>query len=164
MPKVYWTEWNKMAAFYFLFAVLIGCVVPLQAAVNNQLKGLIGGSTLLAAFVSFAVGTATLGVIAVLTNQRWQGLGGISQAAWWHLTGGLMGAAFVFGTTLLAPRIGVAAMVSLIISGQILSSLLFDRFGWLGLATRELSTPRLIGALFVLAGVLLVNFGDRLSK
>ncbi|PHV12752.1 DMT family transporter [Chitinimonas sp. BJB300] len=153
-----------MSAFYFLFAFTIGCVVPLQAAINNQLKGLIGGSTVLAAFISFAVGTATLGILALITGQRWQGLAGLSQASWWHFTGGVMGAAFVFGTTLLAPRIGVAAMVSLIISGQILISLLFDQFGWLGLATRALSTPRLLGALLVVVGVLLVNFGDKLGK
>ncbi|MDK2124440.1 DMT family transporter [Parachitinimonas caeni] len=153
-----------MLAFSLLFAFAIGCVVPLQAAVNNQLKVGLGGSTLLAALVSFLVGTAALAVLALLTGQRWQQLGGLHQLAWWQLTGGLMGAAFVFGTTLLAPRIGVAAMVSLIIAGQMMFSLLFDRFGWLGVATRELSTPRLIGAACLLVGVLLVNFGDRFSK
>jgi transporter family-2 protein len=73
-----------------------------------------------------------------------------------------MGALFVFGTTLLAPRIGVTVMVALIIGGQVLSSLLFDRFGLLGFAVREISLPRLAGVLLVLAGVLLVSFGDRL--
>lgn len=153
-----------MQGVYFLFAFAIGCVVPLQAAVNNQLKGHIGGSTVLAAFISFLVGTLALALLATLSGQRWQNLAGLSQISWWHLSGGLMGAAFVFGTTLLAPRIGVASMLSLIISGQIVLSLLFDRFGWLGLSMREISTPRLIGALLVVGGVLLVNFGDKLGK
>ena len=58
--------------------------------------------------------------------------------------------------------IGVAVMLAVIICGQILASLLFDRFGLLGLPVRELSTPRLLGAVLVLIGVLLVSFGDRL--
>lgn len=151
-----------MYPLYLLLALTIGLIVPLQSAINNQLKHLIGGSTVLAALVSFAVGTIALALAALLTQQKWSDLAGLSQVNWWQLTGGLMGALFVFGTTLLAPRLGVVVMLALIICGQILASLLFDRFGWLGLPVRELSTPRVIGAAMVIAGVLLVNFGDRL--
>lgn len=147
---------------YFILALTVGFIVPLQSAVNNQLKALTGGSTVLAALVSFAVGTVALALAALLTQQKWSDLTGLSQVSWWQLTGGIMGALFVFGTTLLAPRLGVVVMLALIICGQILASLLFDRFGWLGMPVREISTPRLIGAALVLAGVLLVNFGDRL--
>jgi transporter family-2 protein len=151
-----------MYPFYLLLALLIGVIVPVQSAVNNQLKALIGGSTTLAALVSFAVGTLLLALVGLLTQQKWSGLAGLSSASWWQLTGGMMGALFVFGTTLLAPRLGVVVMLALIICGQILASLLFDRFGWLGLPVRDISAPRLIGAALVLIGVLLVNFGDRL--
>lgn len=151
-----------MYLIYLLLALIIGLIVPMQSAVNNQLKGLIGGSTVLAALISFGVGTIALAIAALLTQQKWSGLTQLGQASWWQLTGGIMGALFVFGTTLLAPRLGVVVMVALIICGQILASLLFDRFGWFGLPVREISTPRMIGAALVLAGVLLVNFGDRL--
>jgi transporter family-2 protein len=147
---------------YALLALFIGLVIPLQSAVNNQLKAVIGGSTLLAAFVSFACGTLALALVAFAMQENWRGLGQIGQAQWWHLTGGAMGALFVFGTTLVAPRLGVTVMLALIVCGQMLASLAFDRYGLLGLPVRELSAPRLIGALLVIAGVLLVNFGDRL--
>lgn len=149
---------------YFLLALIIGLIVPLQSAVNNQLKGVIGGSTLLAALLSFSIGTLTLALIALLSGQKWAGLANLGNASWWMLTGGLMGALFVFGTTLLAPKIGVAAMVSLIISGQIIASLLFDRFGILGLPVREIGSLRILGAVLIAAGVLLVNFGPLLAK
>ena len=151
-----------MYPLYLLLALIIGLIVPMQSAFSNQLKGLIGGSTVLAALISFGVGTIALAIAAVLTQQKWAGLSQLGQASWWQLTGGIMGALFVFGTTLLAPRLGVVVMLALIICGQILASLLFDRFGWFGLPVREISTPRMIGAVLVLAGVLLVNFGDRL--
>ncbi len=152
-----------MQSAYALLALFIGLVIPLQAAVNNQLKASIGGSTLLAALVSFACGTVVLALVSFASQEKWSGLGQIGQAPWWQLSGGAMGALFVFGTTLLAPRLGLAAMLALIICGQVLASLAFDRFGLLGLPLRELSLPRLAGALLVIVGVLLVNFGDRLG-
>ncbi|MBS1155895.1 MAG: EamA-like transporter family protein [Proteobacteria bacterium] len=151
-----------MYPLYLLLALTIGLIVPLQSTINNQLKIVIGGSTVIAALISFGVGTLSLLLISLLTQQKWSSFTQLGQATWWQLTGGAMGALFVFGTTLLAPRIGVAVMLAVIICGQILASLLFDRFGILGLPVRELSTPRLLGAALVLVGVLLVSFGDRL--
>lgn len=144
-------------------AVLIGLILPLQAAINNQLKFGLGGSTLLAALVSFLVGSICLFVISMLTGQKLQNLAGVARVEWWMLLGGCMGALFVFGTTFLAPRMGVAAMISLIIAGQVCASLLLDRLGVLDLPVRELGGWRVLGAVLVMVGVGLVNFGDRLS-
>jgi transporter family-2 protein len=143
---------------YLLLAFAIGCLIPLQAAINNQLKSHLDGSTLLASFVSFAVGTIALGMVAAFTGQRWQSLSHLGEARAWQLSGGVLGALFVFGTTLLVPRIGAAKMVALIIAGQVLVSLLMDHHGWVGLATREITPLRTAGAVLVIAGVLLVNY------
>lgn len=114
----------------------------------------------MAAFVSFSVGTLALGAALAFSGTRWQSLAGLGDAKAWQLTGGLLGAVFVFATTLLIPRIGAAKMVALIVAGQVLFSLLMDREGWLGLAVREVTTPRLLGALLLVAGVVLVNFDE----
>ena len=151
-----------MILLLLFMAFVIGLVVPLQSAVNNSLRHTLGSGTLLAALVSFAVGTLTLGVVGLVTGQPFATLEGLPRVAWWQWLGGVMGAFFVFGTTLLAPRIGLAAMVSLIVAGQVLSSLAFDRFGILGLPVRDISWIRLAGAALILGGALLVNFGDRL--
>jgi transporter family-2 protein len=70
----------------------------------------------------------------------------------------LLGALFVFATTLLAPKIGLAKMVALVIAGQVAMSLIADHYGWIGLAVREISAVRAIGAVLVVAGVLMVNY------
>nr|WP_199064150.1 DMT family transporter [Chromobacterium sp. ASV5] len=150
-----------MAYLLALMAFAIGLVVPLRAAINNQLKLLIDGSALQAALVSFGVGCLALAFACAVTGQKWSQLAQLGRAEWWMLLGGALGAGFVFGTTLLAPRLGVAAMLSLIIAGQVCASLLFDRFGWLAMPLRDVGAPRLLGAALVIAGVLLVNFGDR---
>lgn len=153
-----------MNGLLLALAFVMGVVVPLQAAINHQLKLLIGGSPVLAALVSFAVGLVTLTIAALLSGQKWVGLTALPRAEWWMLSGGALGALFVFGTTLLAPRLGVAVMLSLIIAGQVCASLLFDRYGWLGMPLKEINSWRLGGALLVVAGVLLVNLGDRIGK
>jgi len=150
-----------MLLVFLFMAFLIGLIIPMQAAVNNALQVSLRSGSLLAALVSFAVGTLALALISAVAGQPFAALGGLSRVPWWQWLGGVMGAFFVFGSTLLAPRIGLAAMVSLIVAGQVISSLAFDRFGLLGLPLRGLSWIRLAGAALVLGGVLLVNFGDR---
>lgn len=152
-----------MQIIYALLALSIGLVVPLQAAVNNQLKMTIGGSTVMAALVSFGCGTLTLALVAMALQEKWGSLGQVAHVPWWQLTGGTMGALFVFGTILLAPRLGFAVMLALIIGGQILASLAFDRIGLLGVPVRELTAPRVLGGLLTVIGVVLVNFGDRIA-
>jgi transporter family-2 protein len=149
---------------YLAFAFAIGLMIPVQAAINNQLKGFVGSSTLLAAFISFSVGTIALAAIAAVNRQPWSSLGNLSRVEWWHLTGGLLGAVFVFGTTLLAPRIGLAKMTALIVAGQVVISLVMDHNGWLGLAVREITPTRLIGAALVVGGVFLVNLDQLLGR
>jgi bacterial/archaeal transporter family-2 protein len=91
--------------------------------------------------------------LSVLPNQSWG-----------HLIGGLLGAAAISGTILLAPRIGLANLLALVIAGQLLSSLAIDQFGILGVATRPVSGIKIIGALVMIAGVLLTLFGDRILE
>lgn len=143
---------------YLAFAFAIGCMIPMQAAINHQLKSHLDGSTVLASFVSFTVGTLALGIVYTCMDGRWKALAGVADAKAWQLTGGLLGAVFVFGTTLLAPRIGVGKMVALILAGQVLVSILMDHHGWVGLAVREATPLRIGGAVLVIAGVLLVNY------
>nr|WP_314898923.1 DMT family transporter [uncultured Deefgea sp.] len=153
-----------MTYLYSLLALTIGLIVPLQAAINNQLKAVVGNSTVLAALVSFSVGTIALLCIAIASGQKLSALANLPKAEAWMLIGGLLGAMFVFGTTLIAPKLGAATMLSLIITGQIIASMLFDRFGWFAMPLKDISWPRLLGAVLVVIGVLLVNFGNEWIK
>lgn len=143
---------------YLALAFAIGCIVPPQAAINAQLRVHLEGSTLLASFMNFAVGALALGLLAAFSEGKLRALGGVVDAPPWQLTGGLLGAFFVFGTTLLAPHIGIAKMLALIIAGQVLVSLVLDHQGWIGLAVREATPMRVGGALLVVAGAVMVNY------
>ncbi len=152
-----------MQIVLFGLALLIGILVPVQAALNHSLKVTADSGAVFAALISFVVGTIALLVINIASGEKLESVHKLGDAALWQFAGGLIGAMFVFGTTLLAPRIGLADMSCLIIAGQMLGSLAFDRFGLLGLATREIGSARIIGALLVIVGALLVNYGDRIK-
>ena len=136
-----------------LVAVLIGAILPLQGLVNARLGTHIGGPVV-AAFVSFLVGTVMLGLYLLATRTPIALQGSLKLPAWiW--AGGVFGAIYVACFTLLIPRIGAAGMVCLAVLGQVTASLLLDRFGVLQ-APKPVDALRIFGALLVLAGVVLV--------
>jgi transporter family-2 protein len=71
--------------------------------------------------------------------------------------GGLLGAIYVTVNIILAPRVGIAALMALGIAGQLFTALLIDRFGLFELAERGLTVGRVSGALLVLVGALMVR-------
>lgn len=140
-------------AVALLVAVLIGAMLPLQGLVNARL-GIQTGGPVAAAFISFLVGTALLGLYLLATRTPISLHGAPKWPAWIWL-GGALGAIYVACFTLLIPRIGAAGMVCLAVLGQVTASLLLDQFGVLQ-APKPVDALRILGALLVLAGVVLV--------
>ncbi|MDP9047760.1 MAG: DMT family transporter [Bacteroidota bacterium] len=147
-----------MKQLIYPLALLLGLILPLQAAISNQLKDHIGGSIILAAMTSFIVGTLTLVIAAFIFKEKLPDYHQLAQVKPWMLIGGFLASGLLCGTIVLAPKIGSAAMMSLIISGQIIVSIIFDATGFLGTPVKELSWVRVIGALFVISGAILVSF------
>jgi transporter family-2 protein len=138
-----------------LVAIGAGLLLPVQAGVNAQLRLGVGGP-LPAALVSFVVGS--VGLAAVLAALRVPvALGRAGSVPWWQWTGGLLGATYVASSIVLAPRLGAATLIASTVAGQMLASLVLDRFGWIGFHPHPLTVPRLVGALLVVAGVVLVQ-------
>ncbi len=136
-----------------LVAVLVGAILPLQGLVNARLGTHVGGPVA-AAFVSFLVGTVMLGLYLLATRTPLTLQGSLKLPPWiW--AGGALGAVYVACFTLLMPRIGAAGMVCLAVLGQVTASLLLDKFGVLQ-APKPVDALRVVGALLVLAGVVLV--------
>jgi bacterial/archaeal transporter family-2 protein len=59
-------------------------------------------------------------------------------------------------TTAIAPRLGTASMIALVVTGQVLSSLALDIFGLLGLETQSLSLKRVVAAALLIGGAALM--------
>jgi len=142
--------------FYILLALAAGFCLPTQAGINAQLN-LWTRSPVLAATISFAVGTLALILYAVVTRISMPSLQDASGHPWWIWTGGLLGAFFVAATVILVPRLGATSMLGLILAGQLIASLVLDHFGLLGYAVQPITPGRLLGVAFLAAGVVLVR-------
>jgi transporter family-2 protein len=141
-----------------MFAVVLaGGATALQAPTNAKLAAAVSGPVN-AAFVSFAVGTAALGIVAMLMQARpdMAAVKGLPPYAW---IGGLYGAVFVVAAAWAVPRLGVATTITLMVAGQLLISLVLDHFGALGVPRAPISLTRLAGVALVLGGVVLVRRG-----
>ncbi|MGO3796337.1 MAG: DMT family transporter [Pauljensenia sp.] len=137
-------------------AVLTGTLSAIQATVNGRL-GVVAGSPLFAATVSFVVGTLALVFIVASLRVRPDLRGVAAAEPWWIWSGGALGAGFVLANSAIAPVLGTGLTVSVVLLGQIVSGLLVDQVGLLGAPRRPVGALRVLGALTVLAGVVLVR-------
>ena len=138
-----------------LAVVLGGAATALQAPTNAKMMGAVG-SPVNAAFVSFAVGTAALGVLAVVLQVR-PDIAASRALPWYAWVGGLYGAIFVVAAAWGVPRLGVATTIILMVAGQLLLSVVLDHFGAMGMPKQPISLGRVAGIGLVIAGVLMVR-------
>lgn len=139
-----------------VFAVVAGVLLPTQAGINAQLARKLG-HPLLAASASFSLGTLALLLYTFVFHISWPTFSRAIQAPWYLWMGGLLGVTYLTATIILAPLLGAATMIGLIIVGQMLASITLDHFGLVGFPIHPLSFWRAVGAIFLIVGVVLVQ-------
>ena len=142
--------------FFIFLAILAGMAMPTQAVVNSKLAATVD-SPILAAFISFGVGTIALFVYILLTGVPLENLASSTNAPLVAWIGGFLGAFFVSVMATVVPRIGVALAFSLAIGGQMIITLLIDHFGWLGVQEKPINLMRVLGATLITIGVILIR-------
>jgi transporter family-2 protein len=150
---------NHMQSRLFLLMLITaitGSILPIQAAINAKL-GKVSGGPVIAAFISFLVGTVFLAAYLMISRKHSFQWNGIQSAPLWLFTGGLIGAFYVAAITFIIPTLGTALTFALIIAGQLLAAMVIDHYGWLGMSVQEISAGRIIGAVLLIAGVLLIR-------
>ena len=136
-------------------ALLAGALLPFQAGINAQLRGHLG-APMSAALVSFVVGTLALLTVVLVSRTPWPA--NTSEVPWWQwVSGGLLGASYLILSIVLTPILGVALTFGLIVAGQLTMSLALDQFGAFGLVQHGLNAWRALGALLIVAGVVLIR-------
>ena len=147
---------------YLIVALAAGVALATQSAINTQLAKAMSGEAVIATFISFAVGTIILFFIAWVKTDLWGNLSAIPSQPWWKLIGGVLGAIVVFTTVLLAPKLGITAMLFFIIIGQLITATTIDHFGLIGMPIREVNITKFIGLIIVGFGLVFYFFGDKL--
>jgi transporter family-2 protein len=138
-----------------LLGVGAGCLVGMQAPINSRLGKVVG--TLQAATFSFLVGTVVLVLVASFVRGGGLGtLAHVGRAPWWALVGGLLGAVYVTVALVAVRTLGASGLTAVVITGQLVMSVVIDRLGLLGIARQQIGAPRVIGLVLLAAGVVLV--------
>ncbi len=141
-----------------LYALALGAGVSVatQQVLNGSLRTALG-SPAWAGLISYAGGLLTMIVAVIALGEGVPSLHIMAGVPWWAWSGGLFGGAFILLSILLLPMLGAATLFALVIAGQVLAAVTLDHFGAFGLTAHPISTARLVGAAFLIAGVILIR-------
>lgn len=142
--------------FASALAVLAGASIALQQVLNANLRATLG-SAVWSGFTSYVVGLGCMMLLALAVRDPVPAGAVVARAPWWGFSGGLFGALFIALAIMLVPRLGVATFMVLLVTGQMLASVAFDHFGWLGLPQRPVDMARVVGILLLIGGCILIR-------
>jgi transporter family-2 protein len=130
-------------------AVIGGISVALQAQMMGLLDKSIG--TLEGVFITYAGGGLLIALAMIF--MRGGNLGAWQSVPWYAYSSGALGLVIVGAIGYSAPRLGLVATFTIIVSSQFLVAALIDHFGILGATTRPLDLSRILGISLLLAGI-----------
>ena len=137
------------SALLVIVAVVGGISVALQAQMMGLLDKSIG--TLEGVFVTYVSGGLLIALILIFI--RGGNLGAWQSVPWYAYSSGALGLIIVGAIGYSAPRLGLVATFTIIVSAQFIVAALIDHFGVLGAATRPLDLSRMLGITLLLAGI-----------
>lgn len=139
-----------------LAAAVVGAAVPLQAGTNAQLARVVG-HPLLATSISLTVSLVLALAVSIALRLPLPRPAAMLAAPAWVWFGGFYGFVFLVTSMVVAPRLGAAVFMVAVIGGQVIASLLIDRFALAGFEQKAITPWRLAGVAFIIAGIVLMQ-------
>jgi len=140
----------------YWLVILVGMIGGVAVGVQSPIAGAMGqrvGGTA-SSFIIHLSGMIFSGVFLFARGgekiREWYTL------PWYMLCAGIFGLVLYQTINITLPRLGSTMMIALIISGQLLTGVVIDHFGLLGVAARHFDTPRAIGVAALLVGSYLI--------
>ena len=139
--------------------IVAGMVVPFQTSINSRLS-LYTKSSFYASTISFATGTIFLILINLVTNPHVFTTDFYTDQSLSYIwfVGGILGVIFLTGNLLLLPRLGASLTVVMTVAGQIIMGVTIDTFGWFGADVEPFTIFKVLGILFLMLGIILMNY------
>ena len=136
--------------------ILIGLIGGVAVGIQTPLAGGIGqrvGGTA-SSFIIHLSGMILSGVLLFMRGgekvRDWHTL------PWYMLGAGIFGVILYQTISITLPRLGSTMMIALIIIGQLVTGIVIDHFGLLGVAARHIDISRVIGIVALLIGGYLI--------
>ncbi|HWL99200.1 MAG TPA: DMT family transporter [Nocardioidaceae bacterium] len=144
-----------MYAVFVAASLVAGCLLAVQATVNQQLNKAVG-TPFGASTVQLSVAALVLGVLAAATGMRGALTAVPDVSPGWLFLGGLASPLYITAGIVLFPRLGALTAVGLFVTGQVFASLVLDILGWLAVPQERVSLGMVLGATAVVAGITVV--------
>ena len=144
-----------MRLHFYALTMFLGVVLAVHLAMNGAVGAALNNPRVGNALF-WCIGAAMALVIGL---SGWQagalaGLRGVNPVL---LTAGAIGACLVFGIGWLIPQIGASSVMFGLLAGQIIGGMVLSHFGWLGSPIQPVSLTNIVGAIVMVAGVLLAT-------
>jgi transporter family-2 protein len=137
-------------------AVIVGALIPIQAATNAAMSRAIGSVTI-TSVVLFAIGFVVVAVWALVIREPLPSLVTLRRVPAYGYLGGLIVASYVTAITFLAPRLGVGNAIRLVVTGQIIAAVAIDHVGAFGAVVQRFTMGRAIGVVLMIVGIILAR-------
>jgi transporter family-2 protein len=141
-------------ALAVVMSISAGFAGSIQAAVLGRLGDRVGTIEAVG-FSTLVAGTTGIAVLLV-ARRSLHGVGHAAHQPVWMWLGGILSAFIVLAITFAAPKIGVAAAIGLVITGNLVVAAAIDRFGWFGVERIALEWTRVLGILLLAGGAALL--------
>ena len=128
----------------------------MQMAWNSRLRTATG-SPVLTTIISVCLTLVSLALVwasGATTRGSIPAFNSIPKWAWF---GGVFAAYYLVASLIPLPKLGAAAVFSLVMPGQMITALILDSTGAFGVPHISLTAPRVIGAALLVVGVVLLQ-------
>lgn len=134
-----------------LIALASGAANPFQGATNAQLNKQTH-SPLWAAIIVYASGLLGLLLAQAFARQAFPA-GTLRQVNWWAWMGGLISLISTIVGLTLTQKLGSGLFTGLSLTAAVITSVMVDHFGIVGLKQHTASPGRLVGCALLIAGI-----------
>lgn len=142
--------------FFLLLVAIGGAGLTVQMAWNARLRTATGSpvlTTLISVFVSL-LSVALVWASGATNRGSVPAFNSLPKWAWF---GGIFAAYYLVASLIAIPKLGAAAVFSLVIAGQMVGALILDSTGAFGVAQFPITASRVLGTLLLLTGVILIQ-------
>lgn len=147
---------SRFSTVLAALAILAGAFIAIQAGINSQL-GVVLKNPVFATLVAFCV-SAALTLLGTLFLSRQYPTVELIRSVPLHLWfGGILSAIGVALFYILIPKMGVGTMMSLALTGQLITAVVAAHYGWFGHPPSLLTPTKVLGILAMILGMTLIN-------
>jgi transporter family-2 protein len=145
----------NLSWLFFAVALIAGALITVQTGSNARLKEALG-QALPAVIVSSSLGVVLLLAVTLAARIPWPSLPSVTSTPWWGWLGGVLGAIYAVTTVLLARELGAGTLTALVVTGQLVCSVVLDHFGWVGFTEHAAGVGRIVGCGLMVIGFCLI--------